>query len=345
MIKGTIKLMMASLLMVLPLLAKEGPAMNGHIEATYNYNLNQPKAGLSGWRSYDNKDNTFLLNTVMLRLAGAAMEKLTYTVEADFGTDAMFNSGGSMVDIQEAYINWKFNNKLNLTIGKFVTFMGIEVIEGPVNPTVSRGFLFGLCEPFTHPGAYLQHILSDKIDIKLGVVNGWDLMKDNNDFKTIISRVGLNLGDPLSFGIVYYLGAEGTNDDSTLRHTMDITGVSKIIPKTALNFQFNWGMQDIGADSSGTWMGFGVQPVYTANEKCNVGLRFEMLMDGGIAPGATADASTWNLTVTPGYMIADGLWLRLEGRYDSSDKDLFEDKDGAMTSSQITVGAGFSYMY
>ena len=41
---------------------------------------------------------------------------------------------------------------LTLTGGKFVTYEGIEVIEGPVNPTLTRGFLFGLAEAIGHVG-------------------------------------------------------------------------------------------------------------------------------------------------------------------------------------------------
>src|SRR3990172_3984318 len=192
-----------------------GPAISGYVETTYNYNFG--KGGTNALRSYDSKANQIALNNVHLVASGSSSEKVSYTAEIDFGTDAavhgLLHQGSDLpgpvaVDIQEAYFSYAFSDKLAFTGGKFVTFEGIEVIEGPINPTISRGYLYGLAEAFTHVGAYFTFIPSNEIDIKFGVVNGWDLLIDNNPDKTIIGRFGVNLGDPLAFGISGSWGVE-----------------------------------------------------------------------------------------------------------------------------------------
>jgi len=62
---------------------------------------------------------------------------------------------------------------LTFTAGKFVTSEGIEVIEGNQDYTVTRGFLFGLAEPYTTTGVKADYQFTKQLDLMLGVVNGW----------------------------------------------------------------------------------------------------------------------------------------------------------------------------
>ena len=197
-------------------LAQHSPVFSGFIEATYNYNF--AKGSVNSLRSYDYRSNQILLNNVHIAVAGDPSEKLSYDAELDFGTDAsvhgllyqgIFTTGTPIgADIQEAYFTYSFSNNFKFTAGKFATFEGIELIEGPSNPTISRGYLYGLAEPFCHVGGYFTFLINDLFDLRLGAINGWDKLVDNNSDKTIISRLGINLGDPFTAGISFYTGVE-----------------------------------------------------------------------------------------------------------------------------------------
>lgn len=323
-----------------------GPTFSGSVEATYNYNFS--KGTTNSLRSYDAKANQISLNNAHIVATGAPSSKVSYSVELDFGTDAAVHGllhtatgapGPIAVDLQEAYVSYAFSDKFKFTGGRFATFQGIEVIEGPVNPTISRGYLYGLAEAYTHVGGYLTYAVSEEIELKFGVINGWDLLYDNNSKKSIISRLGVNLGDPLSFGIAFYTGVEqAATDDS--RKSFDLTGVSKIIPGITLNFQGNFGSEDFGA-ADASWSGFTVQPVVALSDKVDLGLRAEYFDDEGSRTGV-GDLSAFNFTVVPTFKL-DGMTLRLEYRFDNANSEVFvKDTGFAETSSTASVGVSWN---
>ncbi|MEJ5350943.1 MAG: porin [Melioribacteraceae bacterium] len=325
-----------------------GPSLSGYFETTYNYNFANGKTNML--RSYDSRANQIALNNLHLELSGNASDKLSYNAQIDFGTDAAVHgvlhqsalgAGPVAVDLQEAYLTYSFNDQWKFTVGKFVTFEGIEVIEGPYNPTISRGYLFGLAEPFTHVGGYINFIPSPQLDFKLGVINGWDLLVDNNLDKTIIARLGINLGEPLSFGISYSYGVEQLNS-SDARNSFDLTGVTNLIPNIAVNFQFNYGLEKINNEDT-KWMGFGIQPVIKLSEGFDVGLRAEYFSDEQGARTGITDLKTFNFTVVPTFKL-DALTLRVEYRLDNANQEIFIEENGvSKISNTISLGLSFSF--
>jgi hypothetical protein len=328
------------LLMAIPMLAqKSGPEFSGYIDASYNYNFS--KGNTNSLRSYDARANQILLNNVHLAASGNPSSKLSYIAEFDFGTDAgvhgLLNqvapgAGPIGVALEEAAITHSFSDQWKFTGGKFVTFEGIEVIQSTSNPTISRGYLYGLAEPFTHVGGYLTFIPSNEIDIKLGVVNGWDLLIDNNTDKTIISRLGINLGDPLSFGLSFSNGIEQPNS-SNWRNSLDVTGATKAIPGVTLNFQGNFGTETIDAVDK-KWFGFGIQPVIPLGGNFELGLRGEYFADDQGARTGVADLKAFNLTLAPA-VKCDGATFRFEYRIDKANHSVFVEKNGTAKNSNI----------
>jgi len=325
----------------------QSPVFSGYIESSYNYNFGG--GTINTLRSYDARVNQIMLNNVHIVASGTPSEKVSYFTELDFGTDAAVHgllhqtslgAGPVAVDVQEAAITYAFSNQFKFTGGKFVTFEGIEVIEGPLNPTISRGYLYGLAEPYTHVGGYFNFIPTNEIDIKLGVVNGWDLLVDNNMDKTIISRFGVNLGDPLAFGISFLTGIEQVNSENW-RNSFDLTGVTKAISGVALNFQANYGTETFtdtsGTDTDTKWFGFTVQPVIALSEHVDLGLRAEYFADDQGARTGIANMNAFNFTIVP-IIKCDGFTIRFEYRFDNSNKEIFVEENGtAKTSSTISL--------
>jgi len=331
------------------LLFAQSPVISGHIEATYNYYFGDTTMNML--RSYDALSNQILLNNVHLALTGAPSEKVSYAAELDFGTDAAVHGllhlpgidigPGVAVDVQEAYITYAFSDNVKFTGGKFVTFEGIEVIEGPVNPTISRGYLFGLAEAFTHVGGYFTFIASPEFDFKIGAVNGWDVLIDNNKDKTIIGRAGVNLGDPLAFGASFSWGVEQAEPSDDARISLDLTGVTKVIPRVALNFQVNYGSETIDTLDA-TWIGFGVQPVITLSDNVDLGARIEYFSDpDGFRTFGIRDFNALNFTVVPTFKY-DGFTFRFEYRFDNANKEIFPVSEDVPSKTSSTISLGVS---
>lgn len=314
------------------------PTITGFIDGTYNYNLMDPNGGLTPFHSYTAPHNTFLLNSAHLAIGGHD-DAVTYNIEIDAGTDAALNSfayGGSLFDIQEAWVHYVHpESKAGLKAGKFVTYNGIEVVENTANPTISRGFLFGLAEPVSHIGAVGTYQINDQLDVAAGMISGWDLLVDNNNLKTIIAKLGYT-SDQLGLTVSAYAGPEQAGNNDDWRTTLDATAVIKL-DKLDLWIQGNFGRESFG-DTDAMWFGAGVQPVFRLNELLSLGARAEVFIDGdGARTGVPLpDGVTLiNVSVAPAYLIADNLTLRAELRVDVATEDVYNDRAGDPTGMQL----------
>ena len=251
------------------------PIINGFVEAAYHINFSNSKVSEPiALRIYDPAGNSFALHAAHLAVTQRFSDAISATVEIDMGRDAFANGGqiaypwGATTqfanqfgfDVQEAYANYT-GGGFTLTAGKFVTYQGIEVIEGPLNPTISRGFLFGWAEPFTHTGVKLHYQAGDAFNIGVGVVNGWDLIADTNQGKTFIARAAVFAPTDVFFAALSgSVGPEQAGNSKNQRISIDLTGA--ITPSGAFQlwYQANIGMEKgllEGSTDYATWYGFG----------------------------------------------------------------------------------------
>lgn len=345
-----------------PTVGAESPAISGYIESTYMYDFSNPNSGVTALRSYDATANSFYLNAAHVAFTGELERGVGYTVEVDYGSDANVNNNvagpgapaaaDANVDIQEAYLTFPVG-PLSLTAGKFVTYEGIEVIEGPYNPTISRGYLFGLAEAFTHVGAKAHIGLGETLNLGVGLVNGRDVDVDTNEGKTAIWRLGVDLGEALSFGISGSHGPANARDttsnadhDNLTSH--DLTGTLSVIPRLPISFQVLYAEMDnakAGTSLVGKWSGAGIQPVLEVSEAFSVGARVEYFDD--------LDRNNFtavNYTVSPAYRVNDAVTVRGEVRVDEVNMTggamgPFVDDKGTLEDSTTTASLSFVYLF
>jgi len=325
-------------------------AVSGFIEATGQLNLNRPESHVSVLRSYDNKADSLYLNAVHVVVSAAPAEGITVVAEVDAGSDAAFNRDGNVnalqFDLQEGYVVYVHSDTaLGIKAGKFATFMGIEVIEGPDNPTVTRGFLFGLAEPFTHTGAVVTWKCG-AFDVAAGVVNGWDLVTDNNSGKTVVGKATYGT-DAYGATLSFLVGPEQPDTNHSIRRAIDLTCFVSI-GEHRVNLQAIYGDDDVDAISPHRvrWRGAGIQPVIAVSEAVSVGSRLEHLGDpDGARTGVAGGASVTNVTVAPAVKLSKALWVRVEGRIDFASREIFNDKAGKMKDTQATLSLAVSVRF
>jgi hypothetical protein len=365
-----------------------GPIFTGFVDTTYNYNFNRPPTGVNQYYSFDPQANTFALNNAQLELTGLPKgdATMTYMLKINFGTDAFDESstsgpngaGGttshaSNLDVEEAW-GWYVDpvSKVGLKAGKFVTYEGIEVIESMNDPTITRGLLFSQLEPYTHTGALLTWT-GTVFDFAVGVVNGWDELTSTDQGKTGVAKMGITLGDPLALVVsalygpqqapaTAYVPAAGgaaavpatlAGSDSNKRGSIDVTGLTKLVPKWQINFQGNYGWEKnapaalaLGAapNSQADWLGFGIQPVYQYTSMTTLAFRIELLDDiEGARTGVKQEI--WSFSVCPGWQIAPHFLLRAEGRLDLSNEPVYLDHAGNAVKIQATMALETIYNF
>lgn len=308
------------------------PEISGHVNATYNFNLIDPEMGINRLHGYDAEHNTFLLDAAHLALTGSD-ERIAYAVEIDAGSDAAVTSGDDDIDVQEAWLSYASAGGLGFRAGKFATFHGIEVIESPANPTVSRGLLFTFAQPFTHVGAVASYRINPTFDVAAGAVSGWDRMVDNNDGKTLVARVGVNTTN-LSTALSAYAGPEQDDNDQDWRYSADLSGLVRFA-SFDLWFQLVAGMErDVVAGMDGRWIGAGLQPVFRLGEKLTLGTRVEVFADQDGARTGT-DQTILDVSIAPALAVYRSLVLRAEARLDRSTDEVFTDVNGETHRTQI----------
>ena len=383
---GSLGLALGVLMAASATVRAEAPKISGFIDTTYGYNLNKPSTRTNGFRSFDNRTDTFLLNNAQLNIEGGK-DGIGYYAELAYGTDAsVFKSAGAGTDtsltqtggagapnfeLQEAFLTYKCPiTSLQFKAGKFATYQGIEVIESKDDFTISRGLLFGLAEPFTHTGAMVGYALPKYIDFWVGAVNGWDMYTDNNTGKTIVSKLGINLGDKVNGNVSILYGPEqgpspantaavtagapavvGIANTNNQRTSIDTTWFLSPIKMLTIGLQANAGQEDKASLKNGGvahWYGVGIQPKINVTDKFFVGGRYEWFSDlDGARTLVPAGTILQNITIAPGVNLTEDLMARVEYRYDwSSANSLFVTSDGvASQSHQSTIGAELVYKF
>jgi hypothetical protein len=337
--------------------------ITGFVEGAYHRMLGSAHIGVAvPTRAYDSS-NGFLLHTAHLALKHQLNEHVFGVIEFDAGADATYNHDPigyqrTLFDVQEAYAV-ATGEGLTFTAGKFATYEGIEVIEGPANPTITRGFLYWLAEPVTHVGAKL-HYATGPVDVGVGLVNGWDTNNtlfqtgDNNNKKTFIWRAAVT-PSPMFFAALSGTYGVEQPDDSDPRLSVDLTGAIVPTDFLTINFQGNIGSEKhvttMGVDPTKTssWMGFGLQPVIKSGA-ASLGARFEYFKDKNhsrtvLTDGTSPDPSFLNLTVTPGYTFGGAFTVRGELRYDHSSQKVLAQAPSGGKSGQGTMAISASYMF
>jgi hypothetical protein len=341
----------------------EGPTVSGFVDFGYNYNFN--KMSTNRLRTFDGNSNTFTLQNAKVALAGKTDSNVGYQVDVMYGYDAtqthsagfITDSAGvatpnAQVDLEQAFINFECPlTHGKVTLGKFVTLHGAEVIEAKDNFNISRGLLFNYAIPFTHTGVKYDKALGP-VALTGAVVNGWDNLQDNNKGKSLMGVVGYTVSPNLSLTVGGMHGPE----QATATPSIEKNGrslVDSLVKFTAgkltLIANHDWGVEEflgpVPAGETMNWQGLGLHGNLAFNDTCSAAVRWETLDD----EGSRTNPTTLNPAVTDGQVLhsitgtlqhkMNGVIYRLEYRQDTSSKKVFLEDDGSFTDTQSTVGA------
>ena len=179
--------------------AQKGITLSGYVDTSYTEQFGGRGTGFGAHEAvgheFDTNNDNFNVNAVKLALEKALPDKnewaAGFRIDAIIGSDAKylgdaaFGSSSSTtgttsttypIALEQALVKFRVpvGNGLDIYMGKFVTFLGYEVIESPANLNFSRGLLFTNLIPLTHTGVYADYKFNDTFEAKLGIVDGWN---------------------------------------------------------------------------------------------------------------------------------------------------------------------------
>lgn len=357
-----------------------GIKISGLLDTSYTYNFNRPdnyyvggtrytdKNRKNSYRVFDTEADSFNVDLFELVVEKPVAEKGDggFRVDLNVGETANTLNGTDDDDFefQQAYVTYRVpvGNGLDVSLGKFVTLLGAEVIEAPSNYNISRSYLFGYAIPFTHTGVRLQYPINDKFSLTLGVNNGWDNETDNNHAKSIEGQLAMNFSERCQFFINGIYGAEQADNSSRKRGVIDVVGILKPIDKLTLVLNYDYGdEQDAytdpvsGALRRANWQGFAAVANYDFTDKFSLSARAEYFSDDD---GARLDSSKptgassflgksvemEEYTLTAHYHFTPNMAVRAEIRLDKSDEDIFVDEK-KLEDNQTTGALEFYYRF
>ncbi|HEX9081354.1 MAG TPA: outer membrane beta-barrel protein, partial [Holophagaceae bacterium] len=178
------------------------------------------------------------------------------------------------IAVVEAMLVWT-GRRDTLRLGRMITFIGMEFLDGSADMTASRGLLFSFVDPFGQVGVNWHHTFSPSWSSDAWVFNGEDRLKDNNHGKTVGFGLTWNAGGSADryLSLHAYRGPEqdglgaaaNTGAEGRLRERLCLMGQS-VWGKATLLGEATLGREAFPAEAirgaAGTqraiWRGFGL---------------------------------------------------------------------------------------
>jgi hypothetical protein len=327
-------------------------SLHGYADVYYSYNLNRPadRANfIPGVGTTGKRDNEFSLNLGALEL-NLDPEPLGVRLVLNYGTGTEILHAAELEGtgvgpavwrfVQEASLSYKapIGNGVIITGGIYPCHIGLEVLASRDNWNYTRSWVSDLA-PFYQTGVRISYPFTRNFSAQLHVVNGWNVVADNNSAKSLGLQLMWN-SDRLQIAVNALVGPELARDDEHWRFLGDVFVVGRPARWFNLAAVFDVGYQQIPLvpeSPEGTlWYAAEGYLQFVPVKQLSVTLRggFFHDPDNGISGTAqTLGEATATVEVRP----LDGLSVKLEGRHDRSTAAVFHtgerDETGAILKS------------
>lgn len=302
-------------------LTASGLTESGYVAASY-YHSN----GYSTFHQFDVEHDTFQLDQAALSLAYQPKAGFGALVNIAVGEDmrilhAAEDGNGNTFDVVQGFVQYA-TGPLTVIAGKYVTLAGAEVIAPTGNTNFSRSLLF-YAEPLTHTGVRATYAVTDTLNVILGINNGWNTTSTSYGSKT--GEFGIGWTTPNKMFVLSAQAYVGKNQAFDAQKTLiDFVGTYNATEALTFILSYDWGKQEQNASGLPdlNWNGVAAYVNYALSDQWRVSLRTEYLDDkDGFNTGTAQKLKEGTLTF--GFDPVKSFELRIEARYDKSDKSTF----------------------
>ena len=360
-------------------------AWRGSVWASAVAQNRDTKDGSLAFRPVDAGQSQFSLDGLMLGVDAAFQQgwsaKATLLAgQAGKVVQATTGDTGTIAAV-EAMLVWT-GKRDTLRIGRMITFIGMEYLDGSADVTASRGLLFSFVDPFGQVGVNWHHTFSPSWSSDVWVFNGEDRLKDNNHGKTVGLGLTWNAGGSADryLSLHAYRGPEqdglgaaaNTGAEGRPRERLCLMGQG-IWGKTTLQGEASLGREAFpaaailgaAAPKTATWRGLGLILKRDLGRGISLFARAEHLSDdlgarlaldpairqslgldaGGLSYSGLAGAGLVAQDVSLGVEKRHGVaFARVEVRQDRLNRDLLDAQGRSFrTGASATVSVGAGF--
>lgn len=378
--------MATALLAQTPALAPAGPTLKGRGSlwaSAVTQNRETPDGSLV-FRPLEAGQSQFSLDGLMLGLdatfaKGWSARATLLAGHTGKTVQAATGDPGNIAAV-EAMLVWT-GERDTFRVGRMITFIGMEFLDGTQNVTASRGLLFTFVDPFGQVGLNWHHAFSPVWSADLWVFNGEDRLQDNNHGKTVGLGVTYNHQgaqdkylslhayrgpEQDGLGTSANSGAEGRKRERVCLMGQWARGASTLQGEVTLGREsFAAGsLLGAAAPATATFRGYGLIYKHEVVPSISLFARLEWLsddagvrlsadpaireslgLDGPVTYAGRTDAGLLARSISLGVEKKHGpAFARLELRQDRLNRDLKDAQGGAFrdgVSGTVSLGASF----
>jgi hypothetical protein len=321
--------------------------LGGYVEGFYQWNFNRPSNGISNFRGFDNRHNTFTLSNIALDVQwdhADVLGRITLQVGHTASTYYLAEPaavGSSSVNasdaqlwkyIQQAYAGYRFARERELVVtgGVFLSPIGPESMAVRDNWNWSRSNLF-FALPFYHTGVRASYALSSDWSATLAAYNGWNSVVDNNREKSVSAQL-LFTRPEIVVSMLYFGGVEparGAEEGRGVRHLLDAHVTWHASSRLSWLVHVNAGIEPTRFGLS-HWQAGALYARLQVFAPLFVAVRGDVFFEHAAHSGSAAASplfwpSAWvaSGTLTADYRPREKVSFRLEYRHDQAASDVY----------------------
>jgi hypothetical protein len=237
------------------------------------------RADFAGLQSNNKTSFTNSNNALQLGMASFKVDqtfgKFAGTVDLGFGKRAdefSYNDHGLSTIVKQAYVSYAPNSFIKLTMGKWATHIGYELLDAYSNRNYSMSYAFSY-GPFLHTGLRADIGLGGKSAFMIGVAEPTDITNAKVEAKMIIAQFSTGTKNDKLKGFLNYQGGK----DKT-QFDLVLNGV--------VTSQFGMNYDGTVCNIAGTsWTSNALYLNYDPSAKVGFALRSEYFNDANGAAG------------------------------------------------------------
>lgn len=196
--------------------------LGAFVDAYYLNNNNLPKSTERKFTTQGVRNNEFNINLAHIDVK-VEEDKYRGRLALQWGTSVNTNYAGeiskdigsnqnSVKHIQEAYVGMKISKATWVDGGIFFGNIGHESWISQNNANYTRALALDYV-PYYSAGVKLSHQLSDKLSFQLQILNGWQIITDNNRDKSFGSQVKYIVFSNFTITLNQYVGNDAPDNE------------------------------------------------------------------------------------------------------------------------------------